>query len=157
MTARRSLAALALAAVLSAGCVKVDVIRTPKPATGDAAAQITAMLEESTRRWDAGDLDGFLTPYMRSGDITFVGSTGLVRGKDATRAKYASSYFASGAPKDRLSFRDVEVRMLGTGYALAVGRYVLTDRQTNAETTGWFSLTLMSTPQGWRIIHDHSS
>lgn len=152
MTPRLRLAAAVMAAVLAAGCVTVRVSRD-----GDPKDEIVAMLVESTRAWDAGDLDGFLVPYLDSPDITFVGSSGLVRGKAGTRARYASSYFAAGAPKGRLSFRDIEVRPLGDDHALAVGRYVLTDRETGAESTGMFSLTLRRTSEGWRIIHDHSS
>jgi len=53
------------------------------------------------------------------------------------------------------SFRDVEVHVLGGGHALALGRYEV--RIPGREmATGPFSLTLRRTPQGWRIIHDHS-
>ena len=47
---------------------------------------------------------------------------------------------------------------LGDGYALAHGRFAL--KRTAAgggDSTGRFTLVLRRTPQGWRIIHVHSS
>lgn len=127
----------------------------PTPASDDAA-RIVAMLEESTNEWNRGSLEGFLVPY--ADESTFVGSTGLVRGKAAIAEKYRSSYFRAGAPEGTLAFRDVEVRALGPDHALAVGRYVVRERASGRETaTGLFSLVLRRTPEGWRIVHDHSS
>jgi hypothetical protein len=43
------------------------------------------------------------------------------------------------------------------GYS-TMGRYILYDRSTDAETaTGLFSLLLERTSTGWTIVHDHSS
>jgi len=132
---------------------------TPVPATASPAAEIIAMMTASTDAWNRGDLDGFLHPYLDSPALTFVGRSGLVHGKAALRDTYRASYWKDGArPTSTLTFRDFEVRPLGANYALAVGRYVLTDRATDKQSaTGLFSLTLMRTPEGWRIVHDHSS
>jgi uncharacterized protein (TIGR02246 family) len=148
--------AIAAAALLLGGCAPRPA---PAPRNGGDAERIVALLQASTADWNRGNLDGFLLPYADSPDVTFVGSTGLVRGKAAIREKYVNSYFRPGAPlPGNLSFRDIEVRMLGAGHALAVGRYVLSDRTTGAQTaTGIFSLTWEKRPEGWRIIHDHSS
>ena len=142
---------LALSACVSAGVAA----RSGQP---DDAQRIIAMMQESTNQWNRGSLEGFLLPYDEAADITFVGSTGLVRGKDAVREKYRASYFRTGAPEGNLAFRDMEVRPLGPDHALAVGRYVVTERASGRETaTGLFSLVLRRTAQGWRIMHDHSS
>jgi uncharacterized protein (TIGR02246 family) len=114
------------------------------------------MLEVSTQGWNRGDLDAFLVPY--ADDATFVGSRGLLRGKPAIRAQYQSSYFDAGRVRGRLRFDGIEVRMLGPRSALAVGRYVVTERGTGqADATGLFTLALERRAEGWRIIHDHSS
>jgi uncharacterized protein (TIGR02246 family) len=95
-----------------------------------------------------------MEPYAP--DATFVGSRGLLRGKEAIQQNYATSWFAPGRDPGQLRFVDIEVRMLGPEHALVVGRYVVeaTGRDT---ATGLFSLTMRRTPRGWRIIHDHSS
>lgn len=125
----------------------------PAPA-GDARAEITRLLMESTEGWNRRDLDAFLVPY--ADDATFVGSAGLVRGKPAIRETYATGWFAPGRDPGRLSFRDIEVRTLDRDHALAVGRFVV-EMAGRQPATGLFSLTMRRTSQGWRIIHDHSS
>jgi beta-aspartyl-peptidase (threonine type) len=118
---------------------------------------ITRMMEASTEAWNRGDLQGFLLPYLDSSATTFVTSTGLLHGKAAIEARYRSSYWKDGAPADRLRFVDLEVRMLGPEHALATGRYRLFDPAGALRGEGPFSLVLVLTPDGWRIVHDHSS
>jgi len=127
----------------------------PAPET-DASREITALLVQSTEGWNRRDLDEFLVPYLDSPDITYVGSRGIVRGKAAIRESYATGWFAPGRDPGRLSFREIEVRVLGSGHALAVGRWEVRIPGSDP-ASGFFSLTLQRTPQGWRIIHDHSS
>jgi len=151
----RPIRSLALAAALALPACSVAVRHAPQPAHDRDA--IVQALDASTAEWRRGSLDGFLAAY--GDDATLVGGSGLVRGKPAIRARYVDSYFRPGAaPPGHLSYRDVEVRPLGDDFALVVGRWVVNDRATAAQTaTGWFSLTLERKPEGWRIIHDHSS
>lgn len=152
---RRALAPALFAAL--AACAGTASAPTVAP-SGSPQAEITALLQASTDEWNRGSLEGFLVPYLDAPGTTFVGSKGLLRGKAAIADQYRSSWFSGGVPKERLSFRDIEVRPLGPGHALAVGRWVVNDRATGAETgAGFFSLTLQRTPEGWRIVHDHSS
>ncbi|CAA9342703.1 MAG: hypothetical protein AVDCRST_MAG68-3074 [uncultured Gemmatimonadetes bacterium] len=137
------------------GCAPAAPAASPAAVTQGSSA-IVSMLETSTEGWNRGELDAFLLPYAE--DATFVGSRGLLRGKPAIRAQYLSSYFGPGRVRGTLNFRDVEVRMLGPRNALAVGRYIVTERGPGqADATGLFSLALERRPEGWRIIHDHSS
>ena len=116
------------------------------------------MLHASAESWNAGDLDGFLDDYLDSAGTAFVGGSGVTRGVAAIRDRYRRSYWSTGRPPHALRFEDLEVSPLGERHALALGRYVLADRETGAPAaTGIFSLVLLRTEQGWRIIHDHSS
>jgi len=47
------------------------------------------------------------------------------------------------------------MRMLGRDDALVTGEFVLTGAG-HADRTGWFTTVWTRTPQGWRMIHDHS-
>jgi len=115
------------------------------------------MLRESAEDWNRGDLDGFLDDYLNSPETAFVGSD-VSFGVEAIRARYLRSYWSTGRPEGLLSFEDIHVRPIGSDHALARGRYLLTDRSTGRLTsTGMFSLVLVQTSDGWRIIHDHSS
>lgn len=116
------------------------------------------MLHASAESWNAGDLDGFLDDYLDSPETVFAGGSGVIRGVDAIRDRYLETYWRTGAPEHALRFEDLEVSALGADHALALGRYVLSDRATDsAAASGVFTLVLRRTPEGWRIIHDHSS
>ncbi|HLL82280.1 MAG TPA: SgcJ/EcaC family oxidoreductase [Longimicrobium sp.] len=148
---------IALLALLSslAACSPARPAVSPMAAAQEVGGIVT-MLEVSTQGWNRGDLDAFLVPY--ADDATFVGSRGLLRGKPAIRAQYQSSYFGAGRVRGTLRFEGIEVRMLGPRSALAVGRYVVTERGAGqADATGLFTLALERRAEGWRIIHDHSS
>lgn len=122
-------------------------------------AEITAMLQASSASWNGGDLDGFLDDYWRSDELTFSGADGVTRGWEQVRERYLRTYWAPGASRDSLRFQEVEVTPLGSEHALALGRFVLYRPQEGDSVTasGYFSLVLRRTPEGWRIIHDHTS
>lgn len=142
---------LATLLLLSASCAA----RSPA-GSSDAASAIPAMLRASAEAWNRGDLESFLDDYLDSSETTFVGSD-VSFGVDEIRERYLRSYWRTGQPEGLLRFEDLHVRPLGTDHALARGRYVLTDRNGAEQGTGFFSLVLVRTSDGWRIIHDHSS
>lgn len=114
------------------------------------------MLHASAEAWTRGDLDGFLGDYAE--DATFVGSSGLIEGRERIREGYVRGYWRDGTPPDGLRFRELEIRTVGSEAAVAVGRYELYDRDTGASTdSGLFSLTLRRIGTTWKIVHDHSS
>lgn len=141
--------------LLVTGCA-VHAQRSPRPES--AAADVTAMLQSSAESWNRGDLDGFLDDYLDSPETTFVTGPGLIHGIAPIRERYLRSYWKGGRPAQLLRFEQLVVRPLGADYALATGRYVLSDRETGAAgPSGNFSLVLRRTPAGWKIVHDHSS
>jgi len=152
---RRAFAALAVAA--TAACAAASTAGAPAPAEGSDAAAIRQVLEASAQAWNRGDFDGFLRPYLDSPQTTFMGSD-VVRGLGAIRQFYQGTWWRNGTPTGVLTYRAIEVRPLGHDYALSTGHWITSDRTTGQQSrTGIFSLTWMRTPQGWRIIHDHSS
>ena len=114
------------------------------------------MLQASANAWNRGDLESVLDDYLDSNETAFIGST-VFFGVDQIRERYLASYWKSGMPAQQLAFEDIHVRPLGAEHALARGKYVLTNPDGSAGGTGYFSLVLVRTSDGWRIIHDHSS
>lgn len=145
------------ALLATAGCW----IETSPPEEGgeeegvDVAARAGELLGESARAWNAGDLEGFLTPYLDSPSTTYVGEGGLRRGTDSIRARFAP-LFRPGAERDSLRFEKISVRRLGGNHALVTARWVL-HREGRVSESGPFTLVLRRTDDGWRIVHDHSS
>ena len=71
--------------------------------------------------------------------------------------RYRRSY-GSPAKMGTLTFSEIEVRPLGTGFALATGKFFLKrTSEGGGDASGHFSLVLHKGADGWKIIHDHTS
>jgi beta-aspartyl-peptidase (threonine type) len=152
MTAR-SLAA-AVGVVVSVTLVAVIVTR--KGATGSQADEqaLIARLQATTADWNAGNLDAFIAPY--AAQSTFMTREGPL-GRDAMRAHYQKVFFGPAGEKPRpLRFERFDVRPLGADHALMTGRFIL-GGDGKPDQSGWFTLVWIRTPEGWQILHDHSS
>jgi len=127
------------------------------PALFAQGDEIRAMLKVSEAAWNRGDLAAFASDYEDAPTTTFVGREVTRGGVDAILLRYQRSYPTAEA-RGTLTFSEIEVRPLGDGYALAIGRFAL--KRTAAgggDATGRFSLVLRRTTKGWKIVHDHSS
>ena len=117
--------------------------------------ELTAQLTRAAADWNRGDLDGFVSDYAPESTTTFVDRGHSRHGFDFIRERYRPR-FEPGAQRDSLHFEELEVRPLRTGLALVTGRYVL-QRAGQITSSGPFTLVMESRPQGWRILHDHTS
>src|SRR5262249_26090913 len=140
-------------AVLSMVWSATGARRDSNPRTSDRAA-ITAVLEMQQAAWNRGDIDAFLEGYWNSPELTFSGSGGIARGFDGVRARYRRNY-PDHAAMGALQFSDLEFRFLGPDAALLLGRWHL--RRDKGDAGGVFSLIWQRFPNGWKIIHDHTS
>ncbi len=127
-----------------------------RPAEGrDADRQaISAVLNAQQTAWNRGDVDAFLVGYWHSPELTFSGSSGVARGWDGVLARYKKNY-PDRAAMGQLDFSDLEFRFLGPDGALVLGRWHL-KRETD-DLGGVFTLVWQRLPEGWKIIHDHTS
>jgi ketosteroid isomerase-like protein len=76
-------------------------------------------------------------------------------GLDSIKALYERKYFNGKMPKQNLRYSDMKVRFLGSDYALLTGAFTLYGNNL-PERSGRFSLVLMHSKNGWKILHDHS-
>ncbi|HET9804958.1 MAG TPA: nuclear transport factor 2 family protein [Candidatus Acidoferrum sp.] len=119
-----------------------------------AEAPIRDLLAKQQAAWNAGDVDAFLLGYWDSKELTFSGSGGITRGFAGVRERYRKSYPDRQAMGE-LDFSDLEVRELGADAALVLGHWHL--KRSRGDVGGVFSLVFQRFPEGWRIIHDHTS
>jgi uncharacterized protein (TIGR02246 family) len=126
------------------------------PSDGREADQkaIKAVLEAQQSAWNRGDVDAFLVGYWHSSELTFSGSSGVARGWDGVLARYKKNY-PDRAAMGQLDFSDLEFRFLGPDSAMVLGRWHLKREQD--ELGGVFTLVWQRFPDGWKIIHDHTS
>ena len=117
-------------------------------------AAIRDVLDKQSAAWNKGDVETFVTFY--TGDATFVGET-VTRGSAQLLERYKKRYPTRGR-MGNLTFSDIEIRMLGPGNALVVGKWHLDrDAGSGGPVGGIYSLVFRKTPTGWRIMHDHTS
>src|SRR6202035_94477 len=128
------------------------------PEACDPTMEIRVMLDESTAAWNARDLAGFIACYENSPETIYLAPAQVVIGYTAIHKMYferfaSDDWFRRGV----LSTSLLHVAPLGTGYALARGRYLLNGDATHGgPTSGMFSLVLRQATAGWRILADHT-
>ena len=115
---------------------------------------IDEVLKAQQAAWNRGDVDAFLVGYWRSPELTFSGSNGVSRGWDGVLARYKKSY-PNHAAMGQLEFSDLEFRFLGPDAALVLGQWHL--KRESGDIGGVFTLVWQKFPDGWKIIHDHTS
>lgn len=125
------------------------------PAPTELTATIEAQFRRSAADWNRGDLDAFMADYVHDSTTTYVARGHLRHGWDAIRAGYAPR-FAPGAQRDSLHFEEFTVRPLGADHAVVFARFVLS-RGDSVTASGPFTLVMERRPDGWKILHDHSS
>jgi ketosteroid isomerase-like protein len=127
--------------------------QTPSAAPFEAQAVQDLLLEQQAD-WNRGDVSAFMRGYWNSPQLTFAGSSGFTRGWGPVLARYQQSYPGKAA-MGRLDFSDLEIRPLAADAALVLGRWHIS--KDTGESGGIFTLVLRHFPEGWRIVHDHTS
>jgi uncharacterized protein (TIGR02246 family) len=131
-------------------------------ATADDAAVIRQVMDQQQAAWNRGDVADYMRGYKDAPDTTFVGSS--VRKGYRTILDSYREHYASREQMGRLTFSALDVRLLpgadgAVRYAAVTGRFHL-DRTAHGEASkddGVFSLLWEKTPDGWKIILDHTS
>ena len=127
------------------------------PAAADAhrdQVAIRAVLDEQKVAWNRGDVVAFMQGYWNAPELSFAGSTGFVRGWENVTTRYRSRY-PDQASMGKLDFSDLEVRTLGPDAALVLGKWHV--QRASDDVGGIFSLVFQRFPEGWKIVHDHTS
>ena len=119
-------------------------------------AGIDRVLQQQVAAWNRGDLEGYMAGYWNSPELTFFGGTAVTRGFQTTLARYRQRYQGEGKEMGTLSFAEVRIEVLGPRAALASGQWQL-QMSAGKQLRGLFSVIFRHLPEGWRIVHDHSS
>lgn len=142
-------------AALALACAQPAQRPEPNIDPGRLSGSLHQQFLRSAQAWNRGDLDAFMSDYAPDSLPTIVDNGHVQRGFDFIRRRYAPS-FAPGARRDSLRFEEFNVRPLSDGFALVTARYVL---YANGRTSssGPFTLLMQQRPEGWKILHDHTS
>jgi beta-aspartyl-peptidase (threonine type) len=141
--------------MLVAACARPPVHPAPLPDATRLTDTLELQFTRSAAAWNRGDLDAFVSDYARDSLTGFVSRGHVRHGYDWIRGNYAPR-FVPGAQRDSLRFEEFAVRPLAPAVVLVTARYVLfRDGRTTA--SGPFTLIMERRPNGWKILHDHSS
>ena len=135
--------------ILMATNVSAASARTP-----NAVVQIRSILRAQQDAWNRGDIDGFMNGYARSVSTVFISEDSVRRGWETVRARYRQKY-SDRAKMGTLSFSDIEINLLSSDAAVVLGRWRL--ERAKDRPHGRFTLIFRRLPEGWRIVHDHTS
>jgi len=116
---------------------------------------IKRVLEDQVGAWNRGDLETFMSGYWKSPKLTFFSGKEMASGWDAALARYRKRYQSKEGEMGTLAFTNLEIQILGPDSAFVRGQFHL--KRTKDNPAGRFTLIFKKLPEGWRIIHDHTS
>jgi ketosteroid isomerase-like protein len=122
----------------------------------DSVRAVRTVLERQVADWNRGDLDAFLSGYWNSPKVVFQSGGQRFDGWEAMRQRYRQRYQANGRAMGRLEFSALEIEPLGPEAILARGRWRLT-MPDGTRPGGLFTVIFRKLPEGWKIVHDHTS
>ncbi|MGA9508761.1 MAG: AtzH-like domain-containing protein [Candidatus Sulfotelmatobacter sp.] len=125
-------------------------------ANDDARAEVEHVLRTQQEAWNRHDLEGFMAGYWNSPELTFFSGANEHHGWQATMDRYRATYASPGQEMGKLEFSSLRIEMLGTDAAFVRGAWQLT-MSDGKMPHGLFTLVFRKFPDGWKIVHDHTS
>jgi uncharacterized protein (TIGR02246 family) len=122
----------------------------------DPKTAVEQVLHTQQDAWNHHDLDAFMAGYWNSPDLTFFSGAKEQHGWQATLDRYRATYTSPGHEMGKLEFSALRIEILGPEAAFVRGEWHLT--MSDGKTPhGLFTLVFRKFPDGWKIIHDHTS
>jgi ketosteroid isomerase-like protein len=126
------------------------------PFAGNAQDKdIRTVLDDQAVAWNKGDLEGFMKGYWNSKDLTFYSGKDKKLGWQETIERYKKRYQGEGKEMGKLTFSELEVQIISADHAIVKGRWKVEMKKETLD--GLFTLVMKKFPEGWRIVHDHTS
>jgi beta-aspartyl-peptidase (threonine type) len=127
------------------------------PSNEDGAkAAVEQVLRTQQEAWNRRDLEAFMAGYWNSPELTFFSGAKEHDGWQATIERYRAAYASPGHEMGKLEFSGLRIEILGANGAFVRGAWQLT--MSDGKTPhGLFTLVFRKFPEGWKIVHDHTS
>jgi ketosteroid isomerase-like protein len=126
-------------------------------ARADDKADVVAVLNAQVASWNKGDVRAFMLGYKNSDATKFVSAKGVTLGYQSVLERYLKNY-PTKEKMGTLSFGDLDVKLLSATNAMVIGRWSLARPETDGGNVGgYFTLLFEKTPDGWKVIIDHTS
>ena len=117
---------------------------------------VEKVLREQQDAWNRRDLQSFMASYWNSPDLTFFSGAQKISGWQGAMDRYVRNYQSGGKEMGRLEFSTLQIEPLSEDSAFVRGAWHLT--MSDGKTPhGLFTLIFRKYPDGWKIVHDHTS
>ena len=152
---RHAFRALSAVAVLLGWLAATSVAR---PAEDDAKSKkaVQEVLDAQQAAWNKGDLEAFMVGYWKSDDLSFYSGGEKTKGWQATLDRYKKKYQGEGKEMGTLAFSELDISVAAADNAIVRGRWQLKFKDGKT-AGGLYTLWFRKVPDGWRIVHDHTS
>jgi beta-aspartyl-peptidase (threonine type) len=133
----------------------------PAARAADSSSQnvktsVELVLQAQQDAWNRHDLEAFMTGYWSSPELTFFSGAHETTGWQGALERYRKTYQSEGKEMGKLEFSALRIEPLGGDAAFVRGAWHLT--MSNGKTPhGLFTLVFRKFPDGWKIVHDHTS
>ena len=129
-------------------------------ATDDSTRNVKTSVEQVLRTqqeaWNRHDLEAFMAGYWNSQELTFFSGAHETSGWQGALERYRKTYQSGGKEMGKLEFSDLRIEPLGSDTAFVRGAWHLA--MSDGKTPhGLFTLVFRKFPEGWKIVHDHTS
>ena len=143
-------------AFLATACLLFPSGATTQTTIVNSKSAVEQVLRTQQDAWNRHDLDAFMSGYWNSTELSFFSGANERHGWQETMHRYKATYQSPGHEMGKLEFSNLRVEILGADAALVRGEWHLTMSDGKAPH-GLFTLVFRKFPDGWKIIHDHTS
>ena len=134
----------------------VPICASAQASSDDNKSAVENVLHMQQDAWNRHDLDAFMSGYWNSPELTFFSGAKETQGWQATLDRYHATYSSPGHEMGKLQFANLRIVVLGPEAAFVRGEWHLT--MSDGKTPhGLFTLVFRKFPNGWKIVHDHTS
>lgn len=137
------------------GTAALKASAQPRRQRRNPAMEIRAVLDRQVAAWNRQDLEGFMEGYWKSSELTFFSIGTRRAGWEEAIAGYKTRYQGEGHEMGHLDFSDLQIEMLSPRAGFVRGHWHLSF--ASGKAGGLFTLIFRKLPEGWRIVHDHTS
>lgn len=122
--------------------------------TAAVKSEILSVIRRQEADWNGGSIERFMNGYARSDSLRFASGGSVSYGWKTMLTRYLKGYPDASA-MGTLTFSGIDVMPVSESAALAFGKWELT--RIEDHPWGYFTLLFRRFPEGWRIVHDHTS